>query len=62
MPAVPLTQVAVHLRPEDNIAVAARNLPLGLEVMFDESTLRLAEGIRLGHKLALRAIRKAVSS
>ena len=31
MPAVPLAQVAVHLRPEDNIAVAARNL--GLETV-----------------------------
>ena len=29
MPAVPLSQVAVHLRPEDNIAVAARNLSAG---------------------------------
>ena len=30
MPAVALSQVAVHLRPEDNIAVAARHLAPGL--------------------------------
>ena len=32
MSATLLTQVAVHLRPEDNIAVAARNLQGGLEL------------------------------
>ena len=31
MPAVPLSQVAVQLRPEDNIAVAARDLAPGME-------------------------------
>ena len=28
MPAVPLTKYAVHLRPQDNIAVAARGIPV----------------------------------
>ena len=32
MPAVPLSQVAVHLRPEDNVAVAARTIPPGAEL------------------------------
>src|SRR5579883_2919543 len=58
MPAVPLSEVAVHLRPEDNIAVAARNLPAGLEIQYDGRSLVLADRINLGHKLALRDIRK----
>ena len=32
MPATPLAQVAVHLRPEDNIAVAAKTAPWWLDV------------------------------
>ena len=58
MPAVPLSQVAVHLRPEDNVAVAARNLPPDLEVRHNGSVVRLANRVGLGHKLALRDIRK----
>jgi altronate hydrolase len=58
MPAVPLSQVAVHLHPQDNVAVAARNLPADLEMAVNGGTLRLARRVGLGHKLALRAIRK----
>src|SRR5207248_2574408 len=45
MPAVPLPSVAVHLRPRDNIAVAARNLQAGLEVQHDGRTLRLGSRV-----------------
>jgi altronate hydrolase len=58
MPAVPLSQVAVHLHPEDNIAVAARNLQPGLEIQNHGGQLTLAGRVGLGHKLALRDIRK----
>ncbi len=58
MPVVPLSQVAVHLRPEDNIAVAARNLSAGQEVQVNGSIVRVADRVNLGHKLALRPIRK----
>jgi altronate hydrolase len=58
MPAVPLSQVAVHLRPEDNTAVAARNLPAGLEVLSNGRALTLSGRIGLGHKIALRDIKK----
>src|SRR5262249_38525633 len=58
MPAVPLSQVAVPLRPEDNIAVAARNLPAGLEVQSNGHPLTLARRVGLGHKVALRDIRQ----
>ena len=34
MPVVPLSSVAVHLRPQDNIAVAARHLQPDLELRF----------------------------
>src|SRR5690242_21400400 len=58
MPAVPLSQVAVHLRPEDNVAVAARRLDPGLEVQHNGSRLTVSGRVGLGHKLALRPIRK----
>ena len=57
MSAVPLSQIAVHLRPEDNIAVAARNLQSGLEVQVNGAALRLLDRVGLGHKLALRPIK-----
>jgi altronate hydrolase len=56
MPPVALSQVAVHLRPEDNVAVAARPLPEGAEVRFDGTTLTVAGRVGLGHKLAVRPI------
>jgi altronate hydrolase len=58
MASVPLSEVAVHLRPEDNIAVAARNLQAGLEVRLNGTPLLLAQRVGLGHKLALCDIRK----
>src|SRR5437588_237335 len=58
MPPMPLSQVAVHLRPEDNIAVAARHLQPGLEVQHNGCTLTLDHRIGLGHKMALRPIKK----
>src|SRR5207253_10422809 len=58
MPAVPLSQVAVHLRPEDNVAIAARNLQPGQEIQCNGRTLTLAGRVGLGHKLALRDIKK----
>jgi altronate hydrolase len=57
-PATPLARIAVHLRPEDNIAVAARHLLPGLEVQYNGSTLVLPNRVGLGHKLALRPIRQ----
>lgn len=56
MPAVPLSEVAIHLRPTDNVAVAARVLPPGLEVRFDGQILTLQDRVGLGHKVAVRAI------
>jgi altronate hydrolase len=58
MSAVPLSQVAVHLRPEDNVAVVARPLSAGLEVQYNGSRLTVGGRVGLGHKLALRPIKK----
>jgi altronate hydrolase len=58
MSVVPLSKVAVHLRPEDNVAVAARQLSPGLEVETDGRVVRLNGRIGLGHKFALRTIRQ----
>ena len=58
MPAVPISQVTVQLRPQDNIAVAARNLPPGAELQIDDRTVVLEKRIGLGHKIALRLIAK----
>jgi altronate hydrolase len=56
MPARPHYQAAVHLRPEDNVAVAARHLPAGSEIHIDGRRVTLAGRIGLGHKIALREI------
>src|SRR5213080_4504272 len=56
MPAIPLSQVAIHLRPADNVAVAARTLPPGLEVQFDGGVLTVRDRVGLGHKVAVRPI------
>ena len=58
MPAVPLAQVAVHLRPDDNTAVAARPLPVGTELRFDGDTLTLRGPVKMGHKFAVRPIKE----
>jgi altronate hydrolase len=58
MSAPVLSQVAVHLRPEDNIAVAARPLPAGTLFQDNGDSVTLSQRIGLGHKIALRLIKK----
>jgi altronate hydrolase len=58
MSAVPLSQVAVHLRPEDNVAIAARALNEGLCVQANGTAVTLSTRIGLGHKVALKPIKK----
>src|SRR5262245_2094611 len=53
-----LAPYAVHLRPEDNVAVAARHLPAGHAFRHDGNLITLDQRIGLGHKIALRPIRK----
>jgi altronate hydrolase len=61
MAAVPLSQVAVHLRPEDNTAVAARPLPSGLEIEHNGHSLTVQGRVGMGHKVALRPILKGAA-
>jgi altronate hydrolase len=60
MPATVATGLtdAVYLHPDDNICVAARNLPAGHALAIAGVRLKLPEGVRLGHKIAARPIRK----
>jgi arabinonate dehydratase len=58
MPAVLFSQVAVHLRPEDNVGLAAKNLGPGAEVRFEGTTLTIPSAVRMGHKFAVRPIRE----
>jgi altronate hydrolase len=56
MPAVPLSQVAVRLRPQDNVVVAARPLTPGLEIDVDGRCVVVGRRVGLGHKLAIADI------
>ena len=58
MPPIPLFQVAVHLRPEDNVAIAARPLQPGQEFQFDGAVFAVSRRVGLGHKIAVRPIAK----
>jgi altronate hydrolase len=58
MTAVALAQVAVHLRPDDNVAVAARDLPHGFAIDVRGQTLTVARRVGLGHKVALVPIKQ----
>jgi altronate hydrolase len=58
MPAIAQTSVAVHLRPEDNVAVAARPLAPGTELRIDGHAVTLPSRVGLGHKVALVPIKK----
>jgi len=44
------------LKPEDDVAVALRDLPQGPAALPDGGTLHLLQAIPLGHKVARRAM------
>ena len=56
MPAVPLGRFAIHLRPVDNVAVAARTVPAGVELTTEGGTVLVPRQIGLGHKFALEDV------
>lgn len=51
-----LAQLAVQLRPDDNVAVAARPIAADTEIEYQGRRLRVASRVGLGHKLALEPI------
>jgi altronate hydrolase len=58
MSTVPLSQFAVHLRPQDNIAVAARPIPPGTSLQLDGHVVELNKLIPMGHKFAVIPIKE----
>src|SRR4051794_37067472 len=58
MSTVALSQVAVHLRPEDNVAVVAKPLQAGMVVEFAGDKITVSSRVGMGHKLALMPIKK----
>lgn len=58
MAVMPLSEIAVHLRPEDNVAIASRPLAPGSEYRLNGHTFQLDNRIGMGHKIALRPIKK----
>ena len=66
MPAVPLKEVAVHLRPDDNIAVAAKPKATGAKVIWCNTTPvpegspgRIGDEALLFNEVAARVMAKA---
>lgn len=58
MPAVSQSTLAIHLRPQDNIAVAAKPLPAGTTIHVADQAITLPAPIKLGHKVAVRPIKE----
>lgn len=58
MPALQAKTLAIHLRPNDNIAVAAKPISGGTDVEIDERIVRTAGPIKLGHKFAITPIKE----
>jgi len=56
MPATPLSEKAVLLRPSDDVAVAREVISGATLALPDGSELRVVDTIRPGHKFAVRAI------
>jgi altronate hydrolase len=56
--AVPLSDFAVHLRPQDNVAVARKPIPAGTAFHFDGGSFALPTAIKMGHKFALVPIKE----
>jgi altronate hydrolase len=55
---VPLTEFAVHLRPQDNVAVCRRPIPAQTDLSFERTTIRVSSPIRMGHKFAVRPVKE----
>ncbi|MCI0700136.1 MAG: altronate dehydratase family protein [Planctomycetia bacterium] len=56
--ASPLRDFAVHLRPEDNIAVARKPIPTNTPFAFEGGTFTLPSAIKMGHKFAVMPIKE----
>jgi altronate hydrolase len=58
MSAVPLSDVAVHLRPQDNVAVVTKPIQAGVTLDHQGVKLTVSCRVGMGHKLAVESIKK----
>jgi len=58
MPGASLSGAAILLRPEDNVAVAARRLAKGAQISLNGQSTHAIEAINQGHKIAIKPIKK----
>jgi altronate hydrolase len=58
MSAIALSDVAVHLRPADNVAVARQTIPAGTEIQFNGGTLKVPSLVKPGHKFAVQPVKE----
>jgi arabinonate dehydratase len=56
MPIADLAEYAIHLRPDDNVAVARKLIPAGTGLRFGPGTVTAGSAIKLGHKFAMTPI------
>jgi altronate hydrolase len=56
--AAPLSDYAVQLRPEDNIAVARKLVPAGVELQVNGHVIKLPAPVKMGHKFAVTSIKE----
>ena len=58
MPSYPLTERAIVLRPEDDVAIARRELPAGTVLEDGATRIEARADIKPGHKIARHAVRR----
>lgn len=58
MSAIALSDVAVHLRPADNVAVARQLIPAGTAIRFNGGTLTVPTVVKPGHKFAVLDVKE----
>src|SRR5438445_707246 len=58
MTAIALTDVAVHLRPQDNVAIVTKPISAGAVLGSNGAALTASSRIGMGHKVALKPIKK----
>ncbi len=56
-----LSEYAVHLRPQDNVAIATKLIPAGADVEHDGKKMTVASKVGMGHKVALTSIKKGAA-
>lgn len=54
-----MSAAAIRLSPNDNVAVACRDLAAGETIVLDGIALAITETVPLGHKIAVSALQKA---